>query len=72
MRAYILPQRRAAEADDAIQLMNTLWDEHRIWVASSAYQGKLLVRFSAQIYAERADYLRTVEVLNRVGWPGRA
>lgn len=72
MRAYILPQRRAAEADDALQLMNTMWDEHRIWVASSAYQSRLLVRFSAQIYAERADYARAAEVLGRIGWPGRA
>jgi isopenicillin-N epimerase len=71
MRAYILPQRRTAEADDAIQLMNTMWDEHRIWVASSVYQGKLLVRFSAQIYVERADYVRAVETLSRIGWPGR-
>lgn len=72
MRAYVLPQRRAAEGDDALALMNTMWDEHRIWIASSAYQGKLLLRLSAQIYAERADYAHAVDVLDRVGWPGRA
>lgn len=72
MRAYILPQRRPAEGDDALALMNTMWDEHRIWIASSAYQGKLLLRLSAQIYAERADYAHAIEVLGRAGWPGRA
>ena len=72
MRAYILPQRRPAEADDALQVMNTMWDAHRIQVASSTYQNKLLLRLSAQIYVERADYARAVEVLDRVGWPGRA
>ena len=72
MRAYVLPQRRPAEGDDALQLMSTMWDEHRIRIASSAYQGKLLLRLSAQIYVERADYERAVEVLGRVGWPGRA
>lgn len=72
MRAYVLPQRRPAEGDDALALMNTMWDEHRIWIASSAYQGKLLLRLSAQIYAERGDTAHAVEVLDRVGWPGRA
>lgn len=71
MRAYILPQRRGAEADDAVNLMSSLWDEHRIQVASSAFQGKLLLRLSAQIYAERADFEAAAGVLAREGWPGR-
>ncbi len=70
MRAYILPQRRAAEPGDAAQLMSALWDKHRIQVASNAFQGKLLLRLSAQIYLERDDFARGVDAL-REGWPGR-
>lgn len=71
MRAYVLPQQRPAEPDDALQLMKTLWEQHRIQVASSTYQGKLLLRLSAQIYVERSDFERCAAVLERVGWPGR-
>ncbi len=71
MRAYILPQRRTAEPDDVATFMAMLWDKHRIQIHSSAFQGKLLLRLSAQIYVERADYERLVRVLEREGWPGR-
>lgn len=71
MRAYILPQRRAADPDDALQLMKTMWEEHRVQVASSVYQGKLLLRLSPQIYVERTDYERGVTLIERQGWPGR-
>jgi isopenicillin-N epimerase len=71
MRAYALPQQRPAEPDDALQLMKTMWDEHRIQVASSTFQGKLLLRLSAQVYVERTDFERCAAVLGRVGWPGR-
>ena len=63
---------RAALPEDAAKLMTSLWDEHRIQVAASAYQGKLLLRLSAQIYLDRADFERLVNVLGRVGWPDRA
>ena len=59
------------EPDDALAVMNTLWDKHRIQVASNVFQGKLLLRLSAQIYVERSDYERLVPVLERDGWPGR-
>jgi isopenicillin-N epimerase len=72
MRAYILPQMRAAKAEDAVQLMTSLWDEHRIQAASNVFQGKLLLRLSAQIYLDRADVERAVQVIARAGWPGRA
>jgi isopenicillin-N epimerase len=72
MRAYILLQRRAAEPDDAVQLMKTMWEQHRVQVASSVYQGKLLLRLSAQIYVERTDFEKGVSALERAGWPGRA
>ena len=71
MRAYILPQRRAADPNDALHLMKTMWEEHRVQVASSVYQGKLLLRLSPQIYVERADYERGVALIEQHGWPGR-
>ena len=71
MRAYVLPQQRAAEQDDADQLMHELWQRHRIQIAASAFQGKLLCRLSAQVYNERADFERFGEVLRRGGWAGR-
>jgi len=71
MRAYVMPQTRAAEPGDAAHLMKTLWDKHRIQVASSAFQGKLLLRLSAQIYLERGDFEHATQTLARDGWPGR-
>jgi isopenicillin-N epimerase len=71
MRAYILPQQRAAVPEDALQLMQELWEKHRVQVASSVFQGKLLLRLSAQIYVERADFEHGVTALDRLGWPGR-
>jgi hypothetical protein len=71
MRAYILPQRRPADPDDALVLMKTLWEKHRIQVASNVFQGHLLLRLSAQIYVERGDYERLAFVLEREGWPSR-
>ena len=70
MRAYILPQRREAEPADAAALTHDLWDKHRIQIAASAFQGKLLCRLSAQIYNEPADFARLVDVLRRDGWAG--
>lgn len=71
MRAYHLPQTRKAHPDDAQFLIEEFWDRHRIQVAASAYQGKLVLRLSAQIYAERADFEHLAQVLAREGWPGR-
>jgi isopenicillin-N epimerase len=71
MRAYHLPQRRPVVPDDAQQLINGFWDTHRIQVAASAYQGKLLLRLSAQIYVDLEDFEHLTDVLDRVSWPGR-
>ena len=71
MWAYALPQRRAVTADDPLQLMKSLWEQHRVQVASSMYQGKLLLRLSAQIYVERTDFEHGVTALDRHGWAGR-
>lgn len=72
MRAYALPQKREATAEDAQALINGLWDRHRIQVAASAYQGKLVLRLSAQIYCALADFEFLVQTLEREGWPGRS
>jgi isopenicillin-N epimerase len=71
MRTYILPQRRETVPDDALQLMYGMWDKHRVQLASNAFQGKLLVRLSAQIYIERADFAHGIAALDSHGWPGR-
>jgi isopenicillin-N epimerase len=71
MWAYALPQRRAVEVEDAIRLMGTLWNENRVQVASSVFQGRLLLRLSAQIYCEQADFQTGTTILERRGWPGR-
>ena len=71
MRAYILPQRRAADPADAAALMHDLWHKHRIQIAASAFQGKLLCRLSAQIYNERTDFEHLVDVCLQDGWTSR-
>ena len=71
MRTYILPQRRPADPEDALTLMKAMWADHRIQVASTTFQGHLQLRLSTQIYVERADFDHAVDVLQRVGWPGR-
>ena len=71
MRAYQLPQTRAVMPEDAQELINGFWDKHRIQVAASAYQGRLLLRVSAQIYADIDDFTHLARTLVRVGWPGR-
>ena len=71
MRAYHLPQRRPVVPDDAQQLINGFWDKHRIQVAASAYQDKLLLRLSAQVYVDLEDFGHLTDVLDREGWPGR-
>jgi hypothetical protein len=72
MRTYSLPQRRAAEPDDALQLMHDLWEKHKVQVASNAFQGRLLCRLSAQIYVSQADFEHGVAALDRHGWPARS
>ncbi|MFO1186159.1 MAG: aminotransferase class V-fold PLP-dependent enzyme [Alphaproteobacteria bacterium] len=70
MRAFILPQRRPATADDARELMlGALWERHRIQVSASLFQARLLLRVSAQIYADAGDIARLCDVLSREGWP---
>jgi isopenicillin-N epimerase len=70
MRAYLLPQRRAAVPEDVATLMAALWQRHQIQIVASCFKGQLLLRVSAQIYVEPADIERLCDVLMREGWPG--
>ena len=71
MRAFILPQRRAAEPDDALALRRDLWDDERIQIRAGVLSGSLLLRVSAQAYVAEDDFARLADALARSGWPGR-
>jgi isopenicillin-N epimerase len=71
MRAFILPQRRAATAADAAAVMQTLWDKERIQIRCAIVDGKLLLRFSAQAYVAEQDLVQLGAALQRHGWPDR-
>lgn len=71
MRTFILPQGRAAQAQDGVHVMQDLWRKHRIQTAANVVAGKLLLRVSAQVYVDHADIARLRETLDRDGWPGR-
>ena len=71
MRAFILPQRRAAEESDAQNLKDMLWDDERIQVNANSMMGVLLLRVCAQAYVDDSDLERLRSALERRGWPGR-
>ncbi|HEY2482249.1 MAG TPA: aminotransferase class V-fold PLP-dependent enzyme [Caulobacteraceae bacterium] len=71
MRAFILPQRREARQEDALDLKRALWEEARIQVNTATLAGALLIRISAQAYVDEADMLALGAQLERSGWPGR-
>jgi isopenicillin-N epimerase len=72
MQAMFLPTTRPATAEDASWLLAVMWDRHRIQIAASAIEGKLLLRLSAQIYCDLDDFKRAASALDALGWPGRA
>jgi isopenicillin-N epimerase len=72
MQSMILPTSRPATAEDAMWLIAQMWDQHRVQIASNAVDGKLLLRFSAQVYCDLPDFVRAAEALDALGWPGRA
>lgn len=72
MRAFILPQGRSAEENDAQNLKGMLWDDERIQVNTNSMMGELLIRICAQAYVDDADLERLAAALQRRGWPGRA
>jgi isopenicillin-N epimerase len=71
MRSFHLPQDRPATPDDAALMMRGLWEEERIQVACHAFEGRLLLRVSAQAYVDNEDIGRLAQALARRGWPGR-
>lgn len=71
MQSMTLPTRRAATPEDAVWLIAQMWDQHRVQIAASAVNGRLLLRVSAQIYVELGDFARAAEALDTLGWPGR-
>jgi isopenicillin-N epimerase len=72
MRAFILPQGRSADENDAQNLKDMLWDDERIQVNANSMMGELLIRICAQAYVDDADLERLAAALQRRGWPGRA
>ncbi len=71
MRAFLLPQGRTAQAEDAAQLMRDLWRAARIQVAAMVLGEKLLLRVSAQAYVDADDLAALANALAQHGWPGR-
>jgi len=71
MRAFVLPQRRPAEASDASKFRDALWGEERIQVAAGVFADRLLIRISAQAYVDGDDIAKLCTALARRGWPGR-
>lgn len=71
LAAWTLPQDRTAAPEDGLALMQALWRDARIQVASSSTNGQLLLRLSLQIYNDTDDIERLVRALNDGGWPGR-
>lgn len=71
MRSFILPQRNAAEPQDAMTLMTNLWKNDRVQIAANVFGGKLLLRVSAQVYTNEDDLNQLRDALDRGGWPGR-
>lgn len=71
MRAFILPQRQPAAEDDGPALMRRLWTEERIQIAANTFDGKLVIRISAQVYVTEDDMRHVAATLDRIGWPAR-
>lgn len=72
MISLALPQLRPAVPQDALDLMLAMKERRRINMAAHAFAGALLVRLSAQIYNERAEYEHLAEALAEDGWPARS
>jgi isopenicillin-N epimerase len=71
MRSFLLPQRRPATAQDALEIVRMLWDGERIQSMAVRFADDLLVRVSTQVYVDEDDVRRLSEALDRRGWPGR-
>lgn len=71
MRSFVLPQRRPATTQDALQIIRLLWDEERIQAMAIKFGDELILRISSQVYVDEDDMRRLSEGLDRHGWPAR-
>jgi isopenicillin-N epimerase len=71
MRSFVLPQRRPATAEDAIEVVRVLWEKERIQAMAVKFVDQLVLRVSAQVYVDGDDMRRLAESLDRYGWPER-
>ena len=67
MRSYVLPRKGAATQADADALMKKMWEKERIQTWSRAFEGRLLLRISAQVYVDEADLERLAGILRISG-----
>jgi len=65
MVTLVLPARFGSTADDAAALRDALLFAHQIEVHVAAFNNRVCVRVSAQIYNEMSDIGRLIEALNR-------
>jgi len=72
MRAFVLPQRRKATAEDAESVMQSLWNQERVQIRCAILDDKLLLRVSAQVYVAEGDIVHLADALARHGWPDRS
>lgn len=61
-----LPLKGAATPENAAALHEQLWNEQRIEVPVMAFNGRLWVRISAQIYNDISDYAVLAEAIRRI------
>ncbi len=71
MRAFVLPQTRAATATDATDVTRTLWQRERIQIRCAVVGDKLLLRLCGQAYVDADEMLRAGEAVGRHGWAAR-
>jgi isopenicillin-N epimerase len=71
MRSFMLPQRRPATAEDAVEIVRALWEGERIQAMAVKFADALLLRVSSQVYVDEDDVRRLSAALDRQGWPGR-
>lgn len=72
MRAFELPQARAATQADADEVMRGLWERERIQIRCAIVANRLLLRFCAQAYVEADELHALGRALARHGWPARS
>jgi isopenicillin-N epimerase len=70
MRSFLLDWKGEATRETARAFLGRLWDEERIQVAAMAFEGRMLLRVSAQAYVDEEDLVRLRDVMARKGRTG--